>query len=205
MTSLTLRQAAGSALACALVFACSGSKGPVPDAFVLASVGPGTGSTSVCGYQSDQYFVQIGSPLDPKPSTVTNGDFQAGSGIVTLDCHVDGGGGTFKMKINAEIGGPNGGSLTISGTVTTNGGSGIYGGFTSGQNGTFIDPNCSITFTYNNEPVPVGGSPIASGRMWGHIDCPNAQESGTSEIAEDGGQTERTCDAHADFLFENCD
>jgi hypothetical protein len=29
-------------------------------------------------------------------------------------------------------------------------------------------------------------------------------ESGTAEITDDGGATQRTCDAHADFLFENC-
>jgi hypothetical protein len=204
MTSLTLRRVAGSAIACALGIACSGGKPPVSDAFVLAYVGPGTGSTSVCGYQSDQTFVAIGSPLDPKPSTVTNGDFQPGSGTVSLSCQVDGSGSGFKIKINAEIGGQNGGSVTIVGNVDANGGTGIYGGFTSGQNGTFIDPNCSITFTYNFQPVPVGGSPIASGRIWGHIECPNAMESGTSEIADDGGVTQRTCDGHADFLFENC-
>jgi hypothetical protein len=204
MTSLTLRRAAGSAIACALGVACSGSKPPIADAFINAYVGPGTGSTSVCGYQSDQAFVLIGSPVDPKPTTVTNGDFQAGSGTVNLVCSVDSNSGGFKIRINAQISGMNGGSVTLSGTVNANGGTGIYGGFTSGQNGTFIDQNCSITFTYNMEPVPVGGSPIASGRIWGHIDCPNAKESGTSEIADDGGATERTCDGHADFLFENC-
>ena len=177
---------------------------PMPDAFVLAYVGPGTGSTAVCGYQSDQTFVAIGSPLDPKPSTVTNGDFQQGAGTVTLSCAVDPSGAAFKVKINAEIGGQNGGSVTIVGNVDATGGTGIYGGFTSAQNGTFVAQDCSITFTYNMEPVPVGGSPVAAGRIWGHIDCPNAMESGTAEITADGGATQRTCDAHADFLFENC-
>jgi hypothetical protein len=177
---------------------------PMPDAFVLAYVGPGTGSTSVCGYQSDQTFVAIGAPLDPKPSTVTSGDFQQGAGTVSLSCAIDPGGGGFSVKINAEIGGPNGGALTVVGQVNAAGGTGIYGGFTSAQNGTFIDQSCSITFTYNAGPVPVGGSPVAAGRIWGHIDCPDAQENGTSEITDDGAATERTCDAHADFLFENC-
>jgi hypothetical protein len=184
----------------------SSDAGPTPDAFVLASVGPGTGSISVCGYQSDQTFVAIGTPLDPKPATVTSGELQPGAqgGTVSLVCNVDQGGGGFMIKINAEIGGQNGGSVTIVGNVDANGGTSIYGGFTSAQNGTFIDPNCTITFTYNTQPVPVGGSPVAAGRIWGHIDCPNAIESGTSEIAADGAATERTCDAHADFLFENC-
>jgi hypothetical protein len=205
MTSLILRRATGSAIACVLGLACSGKKAPVPDAFVLAYVGPGTGSSSICGYQYDTTFVNIGSPLAPKPSTVTNGDFQQGAqgGVVSLDCSVDGS-GSFKIKINAEISGMAGGSLSLVGQVSATGGTGIYGGFTSGSNGSFIDPNCSITYTYNNEPVPINGSPIAGGRIWGHVDCPNAKQSGSTEIGDDGGSTERTCDAHADFLFENC-
>jgi hypothetical protein len=204
MISLTLRRAAGSAIGCALVVACSGNKPPVADAFVAAFVGPGNGGTSVCGYQSDQPFVQIGSPLDPKPSTVTSGDFQAGSGTVNLDCRVDSSGGGFRIQLSAEVDGPNGGSLSVVGNVTASGGTGVQGGFTSAMNGSFSDSNCSITFTYNMNAVPVGGSPIASGRIWGHLDCPNAMQNGTTEIADDGGLSQRTCDGHADFLFENC-
>lgn len=180
---------------------------PTPDAYVAAYVGPGTGSTSVCGYASDQTFVQIGSTVQPKPSTVTSGDFEQGAGTVTLDCKVDpsGGGGGFNIQLSAEVGGPNGGSLTVVGNVDVSGGTGIQGGFTSAANGSFTGSNCSVTFTYNGNPVPVGGSPVAAGRIWGHIDCPNAIEAGTVEIDADGGTTVRTCDAQADFLFENCD
>jgi hypothetical protein len=151
-----------------------------------------------------QTFVQIGSPPSPKPSTVTNGDFQQGAGSVSLSCKVDPSGAGFNIQLSAQIGEPNGGSLIVVGQVNAIGGSGIQGTFLSAQNGTFVDQNCSFTFTYNMGPVPVGGSPVAAGRIWGHIDCPNAVESGTAEITADGAATERTCDAHADFLFENC-
>jgi hypothetical protein len=85
------------------------------------------------------------------------------------------------------------------------GGTGIQGGFTRAANGSFTGSNCSITFTYNGNPVPVAGSPVAAGRIWGHIDCPNAMQGGTVEIRADGSTTDRACDAQADFLFENCE
>jgi hypothetical protein len=178
---------------------------PVPDAFVAAFVGPGSGGTSVCGYASDQTFVQIGSPVDPKPDTVTDGDVQPGSGTVSLSCKVDSSGGGFNIQLSAEVGGSQGASFTAVGEVSANGGTGIQGGFTSATNGTFSDENCTITFTYNMQPVPVAGSPVDPGRIWGHVDCPNAKQPGTTETSDDGSLTERTCDAHADFLFENCE
>jgi hypothetical protein len=35
---------------------------------------------------------------------------------------------------------------------------------------------------------------IASGRIWAHVDCPNAIN----------GNSGHDCDANADFRFENC-
>jgi hypothetical protein len=147
---------------------------------------------------------QIGLPLVPKPSTVTSSDLQ-GAGTVTLDCRVDPSSSGFNIQLSAEVSGPNGGSLSAVGQVNVSGGTGIQGGFTSAANGSFTGSNCSITFTYNGNPVPVGGSPVAAGRIWGHIDCPNAMQSGTSEISDDGSVTQHACDAQADFLFENCE
>jgi hypothetical protein len=176
---------------------------PVPDAFVAAYVGPGAGGVSVCGYASEYTFVEIGSPLEPKPSTVTSGDFQAGSGTVILSCKVDPSGGGFNIQLSAEVSGPDGGSMIASGAVNANGGTGVLGSFTrAGMS--FGDSNCSITFTYNNAPVPAVPS-LAAGRIWGHINCPKAMQAGTVEIGADGGTTVRTCDAQADFLFENCE
>jgi hypothetical protein len=53
--------------------------------------------------------------------------------------------------------------------------------------GTNADPGCTISY-------PLAGMGIASGRVWAHIDCPNAADLNVSV----------TCDAKADFLFENC-
>jgi hypothetical protein len=133
-----------------------------------------------------------------------NGGFQPGYGSVSVSCKVDPSGAGFNIQLSAQVDGPSGGTFTAVGQVDSNGGTGIAGGFTSAANGSFFDPNCSIDFTYNMGPVPVAGSPVAAGRIWAHMDCPNAVQSGTSEVGADGGPTVRTCDGHADFLFENC-
>jgi hypothetical protein len=55
------------------------------------------------------------------------------------------------------------------------------------------------------QPVPSAvGSPVAAGRIWGHIDCPDAQDSSQHVTGPDGGQEAATCTASADFLFEGC-
>jgi len=207
MTSRILRRAAGSAIACALGFACSGSKPPVANAFLSAEVGPGSGNGSLCGYGSNQDWPPVGSPLSPEPSVTTSGDFEQGWGKVTLFCKVDStGGGNFNIELSAEVAGPMGGSVTVSGTVndTTGATGGITGSFTSATKGSFSDSNCSVTFTYLMMPLGVSGSPIAKGRIWGHLSCPNATQQETSVPTEDGGSTQETCDGEADFLFQNC-
>jgi hypothetical protein len=132
--------------------------------------------------------------VDPKPATITSGAYN-----VTLSCKVDPSGGGFSIQLSAKIGGPNGGGFSAIGQVPPTGGSAVQGAFASATAGTFSDSNCSITFTYNYNPVPVV-PPIAAGRIWGHIDCPDAINPVSSET--DGGPA--TCDGHADFLFENC-
>jgi len=176
----------------------------IPEAFVLAQVGPGTGGAAVCGFASDDTFVQIGVPTPPLPMTITSGDLQPGSGTVHVNCKVGPSGGGFNVQLSAEVDGTNGGSFTVVGQVAVSGGTGLQGGFTSAGMGTFSDPDCSITFTYIGNPVP-SALPITAGRIWAHIDCPTAMQAGTFEIGEDGGMTPRVCDAHADFMFENCE
>jgi hypothetical protein len=67
--------------------------------------------------------------------------------------------------------------------------------------GSFSDSSC--TFTYDDASVPVAGSAVAPGRIWGHIDCPDATDAVVE--AADGSATSRTCDGYADFMFENCE
>lgn len=66
------------------------------------------------------------------------------------------------------------------------------------------DPGCTITYVYDpgGSVGGVGGDkavpdnpPIAAGRIWGHIKCPN-----TTTMSMQGA----VCDAEADFIFEQC-
>jgi hypothetical protein len=206
-TKSTLRRAAGVAIACVLGVACSGKKNVQPDAFVNAMIGPGSGNAAVCGNGSSQTVVQIGEPTQPEPQTYSNGQYQ--NGTVTIECRVDQSGSQFNVQLFAEVDGPSGGSMSATGTVNpSTGQSSVSASFTSPSLGsTFAQTsNCTLTFSYNNMSLTgiVSGSPIADGRIWGHLSCPNAQQSGTQESTDDGGYTERTCDAEVDFLFQNC-
>jgi hypothetical protein len=177
----------------------SGAARVTPDAFIAAYVGPGTGSASLCGYRSNQPILQVGAATVPQPITFANGELQSGSATLSVSCTVDPNDGGFNIQLSAEIGGPDGSSVIVAGLVTSAGGSNLQGTFTSAANGSFTDSTCAITFTYNGGAVPVV-PPVAAGRIWGHIDCPDA--TGPISPLADGGRT--TCDAYADFLFENC-
>jgi hypothetical protein len=108
-----------------------------------------------------------------------------------------------------SVAGTPGGNVTITspagaGAVTTSGGSGITASFYSSvDQGPFSDTDCTITYTYLGKPVPIS-PPIAAGRIWGHIECPHALDSGQTTTGPDGGAVERQCPASADFLFEQC-
>jgi hypothetical protein len=79
----------------------------------------------------------------------------------------------------------------------------LTGTFENGQLGRYTSDSCTIAFTYDGAPVPLN-PPIAPGRIWGHLSCPNAQRGDISIMSPDGGVTPATCDTEADFLFENC-
>ncbi len=186
--------------------ACSNSPGPPAKAYLSATIGPGSltgvNDASACSMQSDIPY-QIGNPVANKPTEYEDGSHQGG-GSVHVFCTVDQSGNGFNINVSAQIlGSDMSGSMSISGTVNQNGSSsGLRGIFaTAGQQ--FVDSNCTFTQTYNNNPLPAGGAP-ASGRIWGHIDCPNAEESGMFGLGADGGAVTRTCEGSADFLFENC-
>jgi hypothetical protein len=196
--------------ACAVATACSSNTPAAPDAFIAATMGPGTDSpNSICNLGSTQQWLDVGVPTTGTnlPKTVKDGDSQNGS-PVSVNCSVTTSGGGFDISLNIIMEGTGGGSLTITspagqGAVTDSGGSGISVQFQSATNGAFNETDCTLTYTYNGETVP-DNPPIAAGRIWGHIECPKAISSGTTVTGPDGGLTARQCDGKADFLFEQC-
>jgi hypothetical protein len=195
-------------LAASVAVACSGTKPAAPDAFIQASVGPGGGnSVTVCQLGTVEPFLSIGTATGDSPTRVTDGNQQAGS-TVHISCTVATSGSGFDINLNATQEGLQGGSLTITspggqGAVTTSGGTGITAVFQSGQNGTFRSTSCTVSFQYQGLTVP-DDPPVAAGRIWGHISCPDSEVSGQTVPAPDGGTENRTCDGEADILFEQC-
>jgi hypothetical protein len=123
---------------------------------------------------------------------------------VSLTCSVTSDGSGFDIQLSAEQLGTGGGSIAIAstgqGTVTTSGAT-VSATFNNPMVGTYRQSDCTLSYTYNGSPVPTtAGPPVAGGRIWAHIDCPNAQD----KAMTDPNGNPITCHASADFLFENC-
>jgi hypothetical protein len=196
-----LRHAAWPALCSAvLASACSSSPAP-PDAFVAASLQPGGAGKCSIGFQTKIF--EVGVATGTQPNTVQNGKSQAG-GEVSVSCTVHPDNGGYDLDLFVEL--HNQGAMQLNSTspVMSSGGQGIIGSFTrdvGGAGQTYNSNNCTISFQYMMEPVP-NSMPIAGGRIWGHVSCPDAM--GNSMFLTDGGSASDVCDAEADFLFENC-
>jgi hypothetical protein len=186
--------------------ACSNNAGPAAKAFVQGEINAGTQAGvddgAACGMNAGITW-QLGSPISGQPTEYADGSNQGG-GAVHVSCSVDQEGSNFAVHLYAELDGQSAGTLEVSGTVSSSGtGSGLSGSFsTAGQ--VFQDNNCTFSLTYNGTPLAAMYGP-APGRVWGHIDCPTAEELGQTGIGASGGQITRTCEASADFRFENCD
>jgi hypothetical protein len=208
MNALRLLRLAGFgclAAACATVMACSSNNNPPPDAFISAEVGGGAS----CNLPSpDPDWLPVGTATAGKPTTVAD-QGSTGNGTASVQCTVHPSGSGFDINLSVSVAGNPGGDILITspsgaGAVTTSGGTGITASFYSNNRGPYEAHDCTITYTYQNQAVPVS-PPIAAGRIWGHINCPNAvDQSGQETTGADGGATMTTCGASADFLFEQC-
>ncbi|MGH7294868.1 MAG: hypothetical protein ACRELB_08045 [Polyangiaceae bacterium] len=195
--------------ASAFAAACSNNAPAASDAFILATVGEGSASpNSICQLGSTQSWLTVGGLRGgSKPTVVNDGDSQGGA-PVHVNCTVSTVGDGFDVSLSVIEEGTTGGSVVITspsgqGAVTASGGTGISASFVSNKNGAFRETDCTITYKYDGADVP-DQPPIAAGRIWAHLSCPSAQESGTTLTGPDGGPTTRQCDGEADFLFEQC-
>ncbi|HEX4448604.1 MAG TPA: hypothetical protein VH044_17795 [Polyangiaceae bacterium] len=190
-------------VACAGVAACS--KQPATEtAYVDANVGPGSGaaSTLCSGLGSQQSFLAVGAMAsNTQPTTVPEG-----TNNLTIDCSVAASGDGYDIQLNASLPGPQ--QLIVTGHVdATNGGS-VYGEFVNNQWGAFQQKDCTLTFTYFNNDIPMNER-LTQGSIFAHVSCPEAviqgaSITGTQINLPDGGIANETCDAEADFLFQNC-
>jgi hypothetical protein len=181
--------------------------GPPAAGFISAYLGPSRDAGAGCPFATEQALVQIGSPAPGMPIPAANGSPQSG-GTVSLSCWVDARGAGFDVIFNANINGYGNGAISVSGYVspdggsgtTDDGGTGVFGDFITIASGDYMDPNCTIAFTYDENPID--GGAIAPGSVWGHLDCPAA--TATDVLGADGGWTTGTCAGYADFLLQNC-
>ncbi len=186
--------------------ACSSTNNPPPDAFIAAEVGGGGGACSDLP-SPDTTWLPVGTSTADKPTTVAD-QGSTGNGTATVTCTVHPQGNGFDIELSVDVAGNPGGNISITspqgeGAVTTSGGTGITASFYSNNRGPYSESNCKITYTYQGQAVPVS-PPIAAGRIWGHIDCPQAVEQGQTTTGPDGGPATIACPASADFLFEQC-
>ena len=174
---------------------------PVSDSFVLATLGPtlDQNGNNLCTFAATAAELAIGTPTGGLPVTAVDGSSQSG-GVVGVSCSVVTG---FDVTLQAGLSGPTGSTLVISGQVSVaTGGMNVRGSLTSSGDA-FVENDCTIAFTYRGGRVPAA-PPIAPGRIWGHLSCPNMVNPSVAKRLMDGTQVSETCDGEADFLFENC-
>ena len=185
-------------LACAAVAACT--KTPAPeDAFVLANVGAAADPLLCSNSTATAVFFGIGQTNSSNlPTTQASGE-----GSATVQCRVSSNNGGYDVALNASKPGSSGGAFTLTGHVDASGGKGLHGIFSSTSDA-FASSNCTVTYMYNRLPIRPDQT-VSAGQIFGHVDCPDAVTQGTTVITlPDGGTAQETCDAYADFLFQNC-
>ena len=186
-------------LACAASAACT--KTPAPeDAFVLANVGSSAANPLLCSNSTGTgVFFHIGQTNSSAfPTTQASGENSA-----TIQCRVSSNNGGYDIALSASLPGSSGGAFTLTGHVDASGGKGLHGIFSSTSD-SFASSNCTVTYTYVGLPVKPDQT-VSAGQIFGHVDCPDAVTQGTTIInLPDGGTAAETCDADADFLFQNC-
>jgi len=114
-------------------------------------------------------------------------------GTVSVSCSVTPAGpDEFNVVGSIDLSGATGGFFRIDGKFKTTGEqTGIHAKFASRRSANTYDQNdnaCIVRYTTQFQGV-------ASGRVWGEIDCPKAKN--------EGAQTQ--CQTVATFRFENCD
>ncbi len=185
---------------------------PPADGFINVAV---VGGSACTAYPSLVELVRIGTAAAGHPNTVEDGG-QYANNDVAISCTVHPDGDGFDLALFANERGPQYDGLWFTSQrglpVTTMPTSHVAAYFTSSTSGVAFSAGanendvvgCTITYEYDpggsfggvagDVPVPVG-PPIAAGRIWGHIKCPNAFDTAMPSVV---------CDIEGDFMFENC-
>ena len=185
----------GGAVADASTMDADGAGTPPAGVFVNATLGPhlDANNNDLCPYGSPMTVLQIGTASVTPIPVVSGGTFQGAP--VAVACAVTGG-----FALNLTAGKEGFGQMTIDGNVDLTGGAAIAATIIS-SGITFTEANCTIAYTFMGSPVPT--TPVARGRVWGHLSCPSMTD-GQQRLINGGRLAQETCDGEADFRFENC-
>ncbi len=164
---------------------------PKPARVIFEStISPGSNPPAECP-ESGVWF-SIGTfgapPAVPAKPIEDGAPEQQGTAAVT--CQVSPAGDGFTVRATAKLTGATGGSFTLNGSNVKEQGeqTNISAIFSKvGRTGAYNASNCVVKY----ETASQG---IAAGRVWGNLTCAQAVAS----------QEQRTCQAVAQFRFENC-
>jgi hypothetical protein len=215
----------GAGLVVATAPGCSSNPGPPTQAAIQSHVEPAAGASAAKCQLSSSDWVDVGrigstQPNGQNPTLISTGngntsdDPSFNGGSVNLSCGVSSSGSGFNVSASASLGGTSGaGSLSISGTFNATGQqTGICATFSRGDSGQFQTPSgtsgCTCTVDFKrpdgtggeSKPGAGDGMGIASGKVWGYLNCPLLENRAQTLT---GGSYEQ-CAFVAEFRFENC-
>ncbi len=178
---------------------CSEPTPATPRAVFDSTLGGGAGQTSSCQINSQTWFAigNFGNPDKGVPSKPIESGETEGQGQVTVDCKVAPEGDGFRVVAEVSTDGapsntgPIGATFSIEGVFTAEGTQeNVTAIFYRSDFGSFKQTDCTVTYP----EAALKETPVAAGRVWGEISCPNI------ELADQG----RVCTGKAEFRFENC-
>jgi hypothetical protein len=205
MTLPSLSRAVGSALGVGLIASACSSKAEPPQAFVDLVMSQGQNSGLCSSYPTDTTIMEVGQPgvstITPPTQPVR---IQTGAQHVQITCSVHPQGTEFAINLDVlqgNVAGNGSSSLTVGGVVDPEtGGTNITAAVLSTTGGQYVSSACTIDFNTPGAGAEPAGPPVAAGRIWAHLSCAAATDSG---MMVSPGQP-ATCDVEVDMIFENC-
>ncbi len=183
-----------------LLVACSGDPPPAKGVALSSTVQTSPSAPGACNRAGP--FLTIGDP--------STGVVDTGTAGVVVECSVKPNGANFDVSARATVsGGANKGTITIIGSFAAldpnnpKARSENIRAIFQDETITLDENDCYAMYTdVDNatlDGTPITNAGIAPGRVWASVFCPNAPNK------NDANQSTKSCQATAEFRFENCD
>jgi hypothetical protein len=177
------------------LLACSSPDPEPSQAIISSNVTRGSNLATDCNISSTQW-VTIGDfgnenatpPVLPTP-IADKGSYN-GNGV-NVTCSVTRDGDGYQVTASAQINGPDGGSISVTGHFTQSGDQkNINMIFARADYGTYTEMDCTVSYAGRS----VMG--VAPGRVWATAVC--------EHVTNNTETTPRICRGQTEFRFENC-